>query len=352
MNTPHSAPAALDRTARALLRVSARALEVLRPQVIRNFDGMIDGQTLDPGLRRAMGFFSLMSRRPMSDIPIQYSRAAMNFVGRMLGSALPQRRVEDLEIPGAGGPIPARLYTPLESSDTGALIVFFHGGGWSVGSIDACDNVSRFLAAHSGIPVLSVGYRLAPEYPFPAALDDALAAYRYAHRNAEAFGARPGRIVVAGESAGGNLAAVIARETTAAGIAPAFQLLFCPITDLSRKARSYSLFADGYVLTEAHMDWFRDNYLSDPAQATDPRVSPLLAADFAGLPPSYIAISGFDPLRDEGEAYARRLREAGVAVALRRHPDLIHGIIYGTAFGDTGRSVLLEAIGALRFALA
>lgn len=353
MTDQRSAPApGVDRVVRALLRVSARLLQVVRPQVVRDFDVMIDGQRLDPGLQRAMGLLGLMSGKPMSERPIEQSRSSMNFGGRMLGTVVPQRRVEDLEIPGDGGPIPARLYTPLESADIGPLIVFFHGGGWSVGSIDACDNVCRFLAAHSGFRVLSVGYRLAPEHPFPAAVDDASAAYRFAYENAEALGTQPGRIVVAGESAGGNLAAVVAREATEAGIAPAFQLLFCPITDLSRKTRSYSLFAEGYVLTEAQMDWFRDNYLSKPSHATDPRASPLLAAEFAGLPPGYIAVSGFDPLRDEGEEYARRLRDAGVAVALRRHPGLVHGIIYGTAFGNAGRSVLLEAIGALRFAMA
>ncbi|WP_327144239.1 alpha/beta hydrolase [Nocardia sp. NBC_01327] len=353
MTTQHSAPApGVDRIARALLRGSSHLLKVLRPQNFRNFDVVIDGQTLDPGLRRAMGLFSLMPRKPMGDIPLRYSRSAMNFGGRMLGRALPQRRVENLEIDGDGGPIPARLYTPLELSTGGALIVFFHGGGWTVGSIDACDNVCRFLADRSGFPVLSVGYRLAPEHPFPAAVDDAMSAYRFARENAESLGALPDRIVVAGESAGGNLAAVVSQQATAAGLPPAFQLLFCPITDVSRKRRSYSLFSDGYVLTEAHMDWFRENYLPNPVHTTDPRASPLLAPTFTGLPPTYVAVSGFDPLRDEGEDYAHRLQQSGVQVALRRHPSLIHGIIYGTAFGGTGSSVLLEAIGALRFALA
>jgi len=342
----------VDRVARALLRGSARVVKAVRPQAVRNFDVVIDGQTLDPGLRIALGMFSVMSRTPMRDIPLRYSRFAMNVGGRILGRALPQRRIDNLEIDGDAGPIPARLYTPLQPSDSGALIVFFHGGGWVVGSIDACDNVCRFLADRSGFLVLSVGYRLAPEHPFPAAIRDAMAAYRFAHENAEALGAQSGRVVVAGESAGGNLAAVVAREATGEGLSPAFQLLFCPITDLSRKRRSYSLFSEGYVLTESHMDWFRDNYLSEPSQATDPLVSPLLAPSFAGLPPGYIAVSGFDPLRDEGEEYAQRLRDAGVSIALHRHSSLIHGIIYGTAFGDAGRSVLLDAIGALRFALA
>jgi acetyl esterase len=262
-------------------------------------------------------------------------------------------RVEDISVPGPAGPVRARLYVPEGDPATRPLLVYLHGGGWVVCDLDTHDNLCRFLARESGALVLSIDYRLAPEHPFPAAVDDALAAFRFGVEQAGELGADPRAVAIGGDSAGGNLASVVSHLSVAdGGPVPAFTLSIYPVTDLSEKRASYRLFGEGFVLTEAHMDWYRSHYLPDAAAALDPRASPLLFEDFAGLPPTYIATAGFDPLRDEGEEYARRLREAGVPVALRRHPGLIHG--FANAVGSTGfgRRAMQEAVGALRVGLA
>ena len=222
-----------------------------------------------------------------------------------------------------------------------------------IGDLDTHDSAVRFLAANAGVAVLSVDYRLAPEHPFPAAVDDAFAAFRWAVENAGELGADPARIAVGGDSAGGNLAAAVsllARD--GGGPAPAMQLLIYPATDAVGGQESRRLFAEGFLLTAADMDWFEEHYLPDAAAAQDPRVSMLRAEDLSGLAPAYVATAGFDPLRDEGEAYAERMREAGVPVALRRHPGLIHGFANLTAVSRTSRAAMSEVAGALRMGLA
>lgn len=262
-------------------------------------------------------------------------------------------RVETLEIPGLDGPLAARLYAPDPEPGGTGLLVYYHGGGWVIGDLDTCEGICRFLARESGCAVLSVDYRLAPEHPFPAAVEDAVAALAYAADRADYLGADPARIAVGGDSAGGNLATVAARAArNGEAPQPAFQLLIYPVCDLSEKRPSYELFREGYLLTEAEMDWFRDRYLPEPDAARDPRASPLLAEELSGLPPAYIATAGFDPLRDEGEAYAQRLAEAGVPVALRRHEGLVHSYANMTAVGRAAREAMLEAAAALRVGLA
>lgn len=294
------------------------------------------------------------------------------------GPPLPMARVEGLELPGPAGPLPARLYVPARAGDGSAgdtrraahavpqaqhtargvprapapLLVYYHGGGWTIGDLDTHDGVCRFLAAAAGVLVLSVGYRLAPEHRFPAAVEDALAAFGWAVAQAAELGADPARIAVGGDSAGGNLAAsvsILARD--AGGPRPAMQLLIYPATDAIGGASRHT-FAAGFLLTKGDMDWFERHYLGDSGAGEDPRVSVLRAGDLAGLPPAYVATAGFDPLRDEGEAYAERLRAAGVRVALRRHPRLVHGFANLTAVSRSSRAAMLEAAGALRMALA
>ncbi|HEX6688549.1 MAG TPA: alpha/beta hydrolase [Solirubrobacterales bacterium] len=269
------------------------------------------------------------------------------------GPRQPLPAVNDLAIPGPAGMIPARFYEPPRIGiEDRPLIVYFHGGGWTIGDLDTCDSVCRFLAVNVPAAVLSIDYRLAPEHPFPAAVEDAFAAYLWAAANTPRLGVDPGRIAVAGDSAGGNLAAAVsllARDEE--GPSPAMQALIYPVTDAMGGLPSRDVFAKGFLLTRADMDWFEDHYLPPASDHSDPRVSMLRADDLTGLPPAYVATAGFDPLRDEGEAYAARMQEAGVQVALRRHPGLIHGFANMTAFSPTAEAAMLELAGAIRSGL-
>jgi acetyl esterase len=269
------------------------------------------------------------------------------------GAMPPLPRVEEIEIPGPGGVIPARLYAPDPEPGGTGLLVYYHGGGHVIGNLETCEGVCRFLVRESGAAVLAVDYRLAPEHPFPAAVEDAVDALAFASEEAVRLGADPARIAVGGDSAGGNLAAVAAHTGRDGDVpAPAFQLLIYPVCDYSEKRPSYHRFSQGFLLTEAEMDWFRGHYLRGDDDARDPRASPLLAQDLSGLAPAYIATAGFDPLRDEGEEYGRRLAEAGVPVAVRRHEGLLHSYANMTAIGRGAREAMLEAAAALRMGLA
>ena len=232
------------------------------------------------------------------------------------------------------------------------LLVYFHGGGWVLGSLDTHDSTCRHLCRSGGVRVLSVDYRLAPEHRFPTAVDDALAAFRLARAHAAELGVDPGRIAVGGDSAGGNLAAVVCQQTRDAGEPmPAFQLLVVPAVDMSARRRSFELFAEGYFLTAAQMDYYENTYLRSDADRTDVRASPLLAEDLSGLPPAHVAVAGFDPLRDEGEAYAHRLVEAGVPVTLRRHDSVVHPFVNAVGASPVARAAVDEAVRALRAGL-
>ena len=253
--------------------------------------------------------------------------------------------VDVRELSAAG--VRSRLYTPKGLADGSPLLVFYHGGGFVIGSLNTHDSVCRQLAVSSAVRVLSVDYRLAPEHPFPNGVDDALAAYEYAVENAETLGADPDAIAVGGDSAGGNLAAVVSifAERT-----PAFALLFYPTTDLTSRRRSRELFGEDFYLTDQAMTWFSDHYCPEELRK-DPKASPLLADDLSGFPPTYIVTAGFDPLRDEGEEFARRLEEAGVKVVLRRQDDLIHGFVNMFGLGGRFAEAFAEAAGALRMGL-
>jgi acetyl esterase len=268
---------------------------------------------------------------------------------------LPMARVESVEIPGPAGAIGGRLYVPPGTHDQAPkpLLVYYHGGGWVIGDLETHDGPCRFLATHSGAQVLAIDYRLAPEHPFPAAVEDAFAAYEWASGNADRFGTEATRIAVGGDSAGANLAAVVcllARETEMPS--PAMQLLIYPVTEASREMPSRRTFREGFLLTKRDMDFFENAYLSPGVDRSDPRVSVLRADDLSNLPPAYVSTAGFDPLRDEGEVYALRMREAGARVALRRHPGLIHTFANLTAICPSARGAMLEAAGALRMGLA
>ncbi|MER7767842.1 alpha/beta hydrolase [Kitasatospora sp. NPDC096140] len=285
---------------------------------------------------------------------VEPSRAAMEYARYLVGGpTLHTVAARAVGIPQEQGELAATLYTPEGLAAGSGLLVYLHGGGWVVGSRASHDHVARFLAQRAHVRVLSVEYRLAPEHAFPAAAEDALAAFDYAHAKAADLGADPERIAIGGDSAGGNLAAVAAQQAVRrGGPAPVFQLLLYPATDASTRRPSRELFADGFFLTSADMDWFLERYAPEPADRVDPRLSPLLAGDLAGLPAAYIGTAGFDPLRDEGEAYARALEEAGVTVHLSRQPDLIHGYANYIGIGRRFREATAEAAEALRQALA
>lgn len=238
----------------------------------------------------------------------------------------PLARVEDRLVPGAdGGKLPARIYWPRDRPGQ-ALVVYFHGGGWVLGGLDGHDATARALASGAGTIVVSVDYRLAPEHRFPAAAEDAYAATAWAAENAVELGGDPERLAVAGDSAGGNLAAVAALlAVERGGPEPAFQLLVYPVTDHDFDTESYADSDVDCLLTRQHMIWFWEQYAPDPAQRDDPRASPLRARDLSGLPPAHVVTAGRDPLRTEGRRYAERLRAAGVPTSTQHCPGLPHG---------------------------
>lgn len=258
------------------------------------------------------------------------------------------RRVENLEAGGAAGPIAVRLYEPHSAPREPPVLVYFHGGGWVVGSLDTHDGLCRVLADEAGLAVLSVDYRLAPEHPFPAAVDDAMCAYEWVLDNARRLGVDGARVAVGGDSAGGTLSAVVAQQARSRRLAmPRFQLLIYPATDLRRLTASNRTLAEGYLLTGSLMDWFLGHYLADAADKTDPRASPLLADDLGGLPEAYVVTAGFDPLRDEGRAYADRLRQAGVRTRYVCQAGLVHGFANMTYGIPAARRAVSDAAGAL-----
>ncbi len=235
-------------------------------------------------------------------------------------------QVVEQTIPGSGGAIPVRVYTPDTGSAPRPVLVWFHGGGFVIGDLDTTDNTARSLASRAGIVVVSVGYRLAPEHPFPAAVDDAFEATQWVFEHADGIGADRSRLAVGGHSAGANLAAVTTQLAKSMGRPPvALQVLCCPAVDASTEHPSMTDNAEGYFLTRNMMSWFLDTYLAGhKAAVNNARVSPLLATDLSGLPPAIVVTAEHDPLRDEGDAYAAALQAAGVAVEHRCYQGEIH----------------------------
>ena len=314
---------------------------------------VVDGQTLDPDVQIMLAARRLAGEPELHELSVEAGRASYR---RQFGSLTPPpervHHVEDLTLPGPAGEIPARWYSPPPSEEGLPMLVHYHGGGHVTGDPDTCDTASRMVARHGEVAVLSVDYRMGPEHPMPAPFEDALAAFEFAVAQADRFGVDPGRIAVGGDSAGGTLGAAVAQATRDGdGPMPAFQWLLYPGTDASGRTRSYDLCGQGFLLTEPIIDWFRRHHLmgGDP---TDLRVSPGRAEDLSGLPPAYIATGGFDPLRDEGEAYAARLTEAGVPCALQRFRSLPHAFANLTGVSRAAHDAMHQAVGALRMGLA
>ncbi|UCE31207.1 MAG: alpha/beta hydrolase [Burkholderiales bacterium] len=239
-------------------------------------------------------------------------------------------RVGELQAEGPLGPIPVRAYRPLGAGEQALLpaLVYYHGGGWTIGDLDTHDTLCRMLANGAGCAVLSVDYRMGPEHRFPAAVEDSISATWWIARNAEALGLDRSRLAVGGDSAGGNLAAVVAITARDRGdLALAFQLLIYPATDMRRSAPSHRTNGQGYLLTSDTITYFHDHYIDDPAHDLDWRASPLLRDDLSALPPSLVLTAGYDPLRDEGLQYAQRLSEAGNRATYLCFERQIHGFV-------------------------
>jgi acetyl esterase len=267
---------------------------------------------------------------------------------------VPIGKTENITIPGPGGDIPARVYTPVAAGgDALPALIYFHGGGWVIGTVETHDGLCRMFANESGVRVISVDYRLAPEHRFPAAIEDAYAAAAWVEANAAQLGVDPNRVAVGGDSAGGGLAAAVCQMAKAKG-APRiqFQLLLFPVTHVGGDTPSLNEFASGYFLERKGLDWFYDNYIPDVAAREDVRVSPLLAEDVSGLPPAYMVVGGFDPLHDEGVRYASRLRQGGVAVTVNDYPDMVHCFFYLQAVLPQALEMVKTASAAVRDGLA
>jgi acetyl esterase len=296
---------------------------------------------LHPQAQAVLDTIAALGYPPITEVTPREAREIRR--AHLRPSAIELHEVRTIDAAG----VPARLYRP--SGDEGiGLLVYFHGGGWVVGDLETHDSTCRALAAESGHAVLSVDYRLAPEHPFPAALGDSLAATGWASSHAAELGCAPGKLAIGGDSAGGNLAAIVSQQAV---VPLRFQLLVYPVTDARCNTTSYEDFADGPYLTRASMDWYIAHYLSGPeGAADDPRVSPLLGDDdaLAKSPPTHVVTVETDVLRDEGEAYAARLESAGVPTTLRRYEGMFHGFFALPELIDVGRDAVHEAARELR----
>jgi len=262
-------------------------------------------------------------------------------------------RWEERRIPGPGGEIPIRIYTPVEPEAPLPVLVYFHGGGFVIGSLDSYDALCRAIANRAGCIVVSVDYRLAPEAKFPAAVEDCLAALSWVHDNATELDADPERMAIGGDSAGGNLTAVTALGARdAGGPALRLQILIYPVAAGEPETGSHHAFAEGLLLTRANILWFYDNYLNGPEDRGDPRFAPLAAADLSGLPPALLIVAGYDPLRDEGLAYGERLKAAGVATEISNYEGMVHGFVSMSDVIAQGTVAIDQCADALRRAFA
>lgn len=331
--------------ARRLIDLAGRAPEWLLERV----EQRLDGNRLHPELQLLLAVKALLGGKRLGAESAPAARARLKRDARVhAGTPETVAAVRDLTFAGPGGPLRARHYTPFASGPSPRpLLVFLHGGGFVTGDLDTHDPPCRALCRALDVHVLAIDYRLAPEQPFPAAVDDARAALRFAQANAVAWGADPARIGIAGDSAGGNLATVATQLAVQAGEpAPVMQLLFYPTVDSTVDYPSLELFGEGFFLTRHDIRWFRRQYVGD-GDLADPRVSPLLG-DLTNLPPAVIVTAGFDPLRDEGEAYVEALRAAGSEAVLYRAPDLIHGFLNLGSLSRASREAVLHVASLAR----
>ena len=343
----------VDVVANKVAGVTLRALPHIPDRIKRLLMGgrsiTLDGNTLDVTLQLMLaGQKTLGLDGLVGDDDHVTARAQLELLAASFAERIPVTAVTDIEVDGAAGPIRARHYRPAESG--APLLVFFHGGGHVMGSLDTHDDLCREICRAGGLHVVSVDYRLAPEHPAPAGAEDAYAAYLWAREHAAELGADPHRVAVGGDSAGANLAALVSLRAREEGVpAPSLQVLLYPVTDYESQTRSKTLFARGFFLTRRDIAWFKERFLGGSRfDATAPEVSPLLVDDLSGLAPALVVTAGFDPLRDEGRQYADAMRAAGTVVDYREYGPVVHGFANFFTLGGASATATSEVISAIR----
>lgn len=359
-------PGLLDKATAAGARLLGRVPSpLLRLLGTRRNDA---GDVLDADVAASLLSLRFISSLDIVDVPPVHSRRIVEKEAYLASGKVRVAEVSDGEV--AGVPVRVYLHEPASVPGPRPTLVYLHGGGWATGSLDSHDSACRSLCAGGGVTVVAVDFRLAPEHPYPAALEDTVAVVSALQEGTEGTEGTGGtqvggvevdtsRIVISGDSAGANLAAAACLWLRDNGrTQPAMQQLFAPVTDLSQRTASYREFGDGgFYLSAEQMDWYEHHYLgrssdlTEAADPTDPLVSPMCAQDLSGLAPAYVAVAGFDPLRDEGEAYAGRLREAGVPVTLHRHAGLVHPFVNSVAVWKGARKAMSDAVKHMRTTL-
>jgi acetyl esterase/lipase len=336
----------------ATQRMMVRTLLSLPRPVLRLMSGggvvYQGGRTLDPRIQ----FLAAQGRKapPIESLaPDEARRASDAALALVAGAPEPGVRRETVAIESPAGPIPGRLYRPAIQDPAAPLMVYGHMGGGVIGSLETCHVFCTILASCARCPVLSVDYRLAPEHRFPAGLEDMLAAFRWGRANADRFGAPTGKAAIGGDSMGGGFAAAACQQLKAAGEAqPELQLLIYPWVDLGCESASMTIYADSYPLTRAMLAWFAGHYMGPQDNPADPRLSPLAAQDLSGLAPAVVVTAGFDPLVDQGEAYARKLKAAGGHVIYRCYDALCHAFTAMTGAAPSADVACREIAGLVR----
>lgn len=348
--------------ARLEKRVANALMRLPRSWMVKLAGGrrwQVEDFVIDEQVQLAIAMHARLGKKHTHQLSVEDARRELEAASAIFA---PRTRdmahVEERKIPGPAGPIPVRVYRPKGLAVPAPALVFFHGGGFALGSLDSHDGPCRVLGDVARCIVVAVDYRLAPEHKFPAAVDDALAAFLWVAREGDVLGVDRARVAVGGDSAGGNLSAVVAQLAHDAGLEarksggsspePVFQLLIYPATDMTMSHPSHRTMGTGFFLEHETMIWFRDHYLNEPSEMRDPRASPLFRENLSGLAPAFVATAGFDPLRDEGKAYADKLAAAGVPVRHRCYRSLFHGFFSTSGTIEAAGVTLLEAAAALR----
>ena len=345
---------ALPAAAEALVLRGLLALPPSLQRALVRRPVVLDGQRLSTETQLMLQLEKVAGVPVVEELPLAEGRRELVHQARLVGGRQPIGALRDLVVDGAAGELRARLYVPTSrlSADLVPTLLFLHGGGWVYGDLESHDAACRFLAERSGVQVLAVDYRRAPEHSLPAAVEDARAAYRWLVKHPQAVDADPDRLAVGGDSAGGNLAALVALDAAVHGLPLHFQLLVYPATDFSQRRRSRELFGEGFFLTDRFMVQCQDWYLTEGHDRRDPLASVLLTAPFPpGVAAAHVVTAGFDPLRDEGEAYADLLAANGVPVTRKRCTSMIHGFYTLGGGGREARAHNEEIAAALAAAM-